>query len=109
VSPLATAGNSNPSAISSTNHPGYRIITAAMRRQLPEAVVAPGLFVAASDSRHLQARSEAIYRFSPMRMTPGDVGRTHGTNERVRVADLAWAFAFYRDSLRAAGEWTEGT
>lgn len=105
--PLPTAGNTDPSDVSPVDHEGYRVLSAAIRRQLPEAVVAPGLFVAASDSRHLRERSEAIYRFSPVRMTPTDVGRIHGTDERVRVDDLAWSFALLRDLVEASGDAAE--
>ena len=106
VKPFRAGGNVDPSKVSPVDHPGYRFIHAAMRRELPESVVAPGLFIAATDSRHLQERSDATYRFAPIRMQPHDVGRAHGTDERVRVADLGWAFAFYRDIVRSAGDWT---
>ena len=102
---LSSSGNTDPSPVSTVDHPGYRAIAQAMRTQLPGVVVAPGLFIAATDSRHLLDRTDAVYRFSPTRMTPDDVGRAHGTDERVRVEDLGWAFAFYKDVLQSAGEW----
>ena len=104
VSVVDGAGNMEPSAVSPVDHPGYRLMHEAIRRQLPGVVVAPGLFVAATDSRLLRARSAAIYRFSPVRMRPDDIGRVHGTNERVRVGDLGWAFGFYRDIVQHSGE-----
>ena len=66
--------------------------------------MAPGLFVAATDSRFLRDRSDAIYRFSPVRVRSEDVGRVHGTNERIRVDDLGWAFGYYLDLVQHAGE-----
>ncbi len=104
VSVVDGAGNMEPSVVSPIDHPGYRLLHEAIRRQLPEVVVAPGLFVAATDSRLLRSRSQAIYRFSPVRVRPDDVGRVHGTNERIRVGDLGWAFGFYRDVVQHAGE-----
>ena len=103
VRPLASAGNTEPSPVSPVDHEGYATIAASVRRQLPEAIVAPGMFIAATDSRHLVGRSDAIYRFTPVRMTPDDVGRVHGTDERVRVDDLAWGFAVLSDLVRNAG------
>jgi len=108
VTPMEGAGNVEPSRVSPVDHPGYRILHEEIRRQYPEAVVAPGLFVAATDSRLLRDRSEAIYRFSPVRMRPDDVQRVHGTNERIRVGDLPWAFGFYKDVVKRSGELQEG-
>jgi acetylornithine deacetylase/succinyl-diaminopimelate desuccinylase-like protein len=45
--------------------------------------VAPGLMVAATDSRHFTALSDHIFRFSPVRAKPEDLARFHGTNERI--------------------------
>ncbi len=105
VSVLEGVGNVEPSTVSPVDHPGYQILHRAIRRQYPEAVVAPGLFVAATDSRLLRGRSDAVYRFTPVRMRPDDVERIHGTNERIRVNDLGWAFGIYRDLVRNAGDW----
>ncbi len=97
------AGNVDPVQASPSDGPGYAMLANAIRRQIPESVVAPGLFIAASDSRHLVTVSDAIYRFTPVRMRPEDLGRVHGTNERVRVEDLGWALAIYKDLVQAAG------
>ncbi len=104
VQPMEGAGNVEPSKVSPVDHPGYRILHGAIRRQYPDAVVAPGLFVAATDSRIFQERTGAIYRFSPVRVRPEDLQRVHGTNERIRVGDLPWAFGFYRDVVQHSGE-----
>jgi len=104
VRPVEGAGNANPSPVSPVDHPGYALVAESVRRQLPESIVAPGMFIAATDSRHLLDRSEAIYRFTPVRTTPEDVGRAHGTDERVRVDDLSWGFAVLSDVVRGAGE-----
>jgi len=103
VRPLEGAGNTDPSPVSPVDHDGYHTLASSVRRQLPEAIVAPGMFIAATDSRHLIDRSDAIYRFTPVRMTPEDVGRAHGTDERVRVDDLGWGFAVLRDVVRESG------
>lgn len=101
---LDGVGNADPSPVSPVDHPGYALVAESVRRQLPESIVAPGMFIAATDSRHLMDRSDAIYRFTPVRMTTDDVGRAHGTNERVRVNDLSWGFAVLSDIVRGAGE-----
>ena len=48
-------------------------------------VVAPGLMVAATDSRHMLPIADHVYRFSPVRVTDSDLSRFHGTNERLSV------------------------
>src|SRR5215207_3196528 len=45
-------GNSEPSPVSSVDGPGYAAIQRTIREVFPEGVVAPGLMVAATDSRH---------------------------------------------------------
>ena len=75
-----------------------------MRELFPGTLVAPGLMIAATDSRHFQDVSEHIYRFSPVRARPEDLPRFHGTNERIAVANLAELIRFYHRLLtQAAG------
>src|SRR5262249_31369066 len=57
--------------------------------------VAPDTTTGATDSKHFLPLSDAVFRLSPFRSGPGDVGRVHGTNERTSVADLADAVRFY--------------
>lgn len=103
VEVLVGSGNTEPSKESATDHPAYTLLAEAVRRQVPDSVVAPGLFIAATDSRHLQDHVAETYRFTPVRMRPADLGRAHGTDERVRVDDLGWAFAVMYDLVRGAG------
>lgn len=60
-------GNSEPSPVSSTDSLGYRTIAQSVRQVFPDAIVAPGLMIAATDSRHFSILSDAVYRFSPVR------------------------------------------
>ena len=93
------AGNAEPSPISPTDNAGYRAIQQTLRQEFPKAVVAPGLMTAATDSRHMRIVSDAIYRFSPLRLGPRDLGRFHGTDERISVANYAEMIQFYRQLL----------
>ena len=79
-------------------------IQKAIRSVFSDALISPGLFVAATDSRHYRRLSTDVYRFHPIRMKATDRGRIHGTNERVRVANFREGVAFYRSLLRMAGE-----
>ena len=84
-----------PSAVSPTAGTGYAMLSKAIGRAFPEAIIAPGLVLGGTDARNYQPVATAIYRFTPMTMTPADLPRIHGTNERIAVADYARAIAFY--------------
>jgi carboxypeptidase PM20D1 len=89
-----------PSPVSPTDGPGFLALVAVLRQVFPDAVVAPGLLVAGTDSKHYLSLTEAVYRFRPFRMTPDDVGRFHGVDERIGIADYARLVTFYTSLLR---------
>jgi carboxypeptidase PM20D1 len=93
-------GASDPSPVSSTQAVSYQHINRTVRSLFPGTVVAPGLFIAASDSRHFVPIADHVYRFSPVRAKPEDLSRFHGTNERIAVANLAELVRFYHQLLR---------
>ena len=98
----ALPGASEPSPISPTQSSSYQLINRTVRSLFPEVIVVPGLMVAATDSRHFNAISDHIYRFSPVRAKPEDLSRFHGTNERISTANLAELVRFYHQLLRNA-------
>jgi carboxypeptidase PM20D1 len=57
--------------------------------------VSPEIMTGATDSRHYLPIADAVLRFRPFHTDPTDVGRVHGTNERVAVSDLGGAIGFY--------------
>jgi len=62
--------------------------------------VAPNLVLGATDARWYRPLSENVYRFSPMRLSPGDLKRIHGTDERVAVRDYLDSIGFYQELIR---------
>jgi len=64
--------------------------------------VAPGLVIAATDSRHFGALTDHVYRFAPLRLRPGDPDRIHGIDERIAVDDYAQMIRFYRHLVHEA-------
>ena len=81
-----------------------------MREVFPDALVAPGLMLAASDSRHFDAVADATYRFMPIRFKPEDLARPHGTDERIAVDQLPDMVRFYHRLLQlSAGPAREGS
>lgn len=96
----ALPGSSEPSPVSPTRSASYQLINRTVRSLFPGTLVAPGLMIAATDSRHFTAVSDHIYRFSPVRAKPEDLSRFHGTNERISVANLGELVRFYHQLLR---------
>jgi len=97
---LALPGSAEPSPVSPTQSSSYQQINRTVRSLFPGTVVAPGLMVGGTDSRHFANVSDHIYRFSPVRAKPEDLSRFHGTNERIAVANLGEMVRFYHQLLR---------
>jgi carboxypeptidase PM20D1 len=93
---------SEASRVSARQGPGYELIARTLRQLHADVVVAPGLMLGATDSRHFEAIADDVYRFSPMRASPADLKRFHGTDERISTANYAELIQFYRQLLRNA-------
>lgn len=91
-------GATNPSPVSPTDGEAWTALSRVIRGVFPEAVVAPGLVVGATDGRHY-ADLGPVYRFAPFVVTPEDIPRFHGTDERISVDGLASAIVFYRQLI----------
>lgn len=100
VTPLP--GNTNPPPMTSTAAPDYQMVNRTIREIFPDVLVAPGLMVAATDSRNYLDATGGIFRFSPVRATAEDLKRFHGTNERLSVANYADMIRFYRRLMQNA-------
>lgn len=92
----------NPSSVSSPRAEGYQLIERTVREVFPDAMVAPGLMLAASDARHFQSVADQHYRFMPIRFKSADLQRVHGTDERIAIDQLADMVRFYHRLLTQA-------
>jgi carboxypeptidase PM20D1 len=90
------AGNAEPTPVSSTASPSYQLLNRTIREIFPNVVVAPGLMLAGTDSRHYAGIADNIFRFSPVRADADDLKRFHGTNERLSIEGYADMIRFYR-------------
>ena len=95
-------GVAEASRVSARDAAGYQLIQRTLRQLHAEVVVAPGLMVAATDSRHFESVADNVYRFSPVRARPEDLARFHGTNERISTANLVELIQFYHQLLKNA-------
>ena len=94
IEPLKGFGG-EPSFVSDTESPSFSALEHTIRQVFPKVIVAPGLVVGATDSRHYADLTNSIYRFSPIWVRPKDLDRVHGTNERISIADYEQAVRFY--------------
>jgi len=93
---------SEPSPVSPTGGPAYRLVTDTIAQVVPEAAVAPSLVVGGTDSRHYADLTDAVYRFLPYTIRPGDLARIHGTDERILIGDYERMVQFYVQVIRNA-------
>jgi carboxypeptidase PM20D1 len=92
---------SEASPVSASSSAAYRRVATTIREIFPGTVVAPGLMVGATDSRHMQAIADQVFRFSPVRAREEDLSRFHGTNERISLENYAEMIAFYHRLISA--------
>jgi carboxypeptidase PM20D1 len=90
------AGNIDPAPVTATSGEPYRALNRTIREIFPDAIVAPGLMVAGTDSRHYTGITDTILRFTPVRANADDLKRFHGTNERLSIDGYADMIRFYR-------------
>lgn len=102
VEPLE--GIREASSVSNIEGDSYRLLTRVIGESFPGVISAPYLVAGGTDSRHFLPITDNVFRFIPIRMGPGDVARFHGTNERVSVANMGEAVAFYVRLMQAMNE-----
>jgi carboxypeptidase PM20D1 len=88
-------GKSEPVPVSPADNPAFINIVRAIRQVYPDAIAAPTIMIASSDSKHLTVVTKNIYRFSPIVISQGDMARMHGLNERIKIEDFKKGMEFY--------------
>jgi carboxypeptidase PM20D1 len=92
----------NPSPLSDARAPSFRILENTLRQVMPgeDIVVAPYLVMGGTDSKYYATRSSNVFRFLPLLVTEEDLGRVHGTDERVNVTHYATAIKYVYQLIR---------
>jgi len=102
VQPVSAAAEA--SSVSSSTADAYRLIERTVREVFPDSLVAPGLVLAGTDSRHFESIAEQTYRFMPIRFKSEDLTRVHGTDERISIDQLADMVRFYHRLLEQSAK-----
>lgn len=85
----------NPTPTSPIFSFGFDVLQKTIGQVYPEAIVAPALMLASSDSRNYCAICKNIYRFAPLYIDSKDLSRIHGTNERINIHSFFRGINFY--------------
>jgi carboxypeptidase PM20D1 len=75
--------------------PGWKEMEAALTAVYPGVPSVVFLMMAATDSRHYQDLAGGIFRFNPHRLTPGELDRIHGHDERISRENFQRGIEFY--------------
>ncbi len=98
LTPLAI--RMEPSAVTDSDSSSFKLVERTIRQTMPEAVVAPSLLVAATDSRHYAGLTKNVLRFLPITLTAADTKRYHGIDERIAVSDYLRCINFYAQLIK---------
>jgi carboxypeptidase PM20D1 len=77
----------------------FALIESCVQQVFPDAVVAPYVMMAATDSRYFTAICQRVYRFTPFRMSKEQRAAIHAADEHLAVADFLTGVAWYRRLL----------
>ena len=95
VEVLDNALFSEPSKVSNSSSISFNVIHKTIKEIFNNTLVAPGLVIATTDSRHYQDISKDIYRFMPIELSPDDLSMIHGYNEKISVESYLNMIQFY--------------
>jgi acetylornithine deacetylase/succinyl-diaminopimelate desuccinylase-like protein len=99
-----TAGARRAAETSSDTTQLYTELVRAARRQFPSAEVTPYLFQAGTDAGAWRSRGIPVYGIYPYPISPDELTRMHGNDERVSVKSLREGTEMiYRTLVAVAG------
>lgn len=101
ISIIAQSGV-EPSPVSSTQSEGYRALAETTAEIFGPVPTAPFLTLQGTDTRHYVGAAANNYRFTPFIYEPDDLRRIHGTDERVKIADIVRGAVWYEALMRRA-------
>ena len=88
-------------AISPTNTPLYQAIADVLRRNYPDASIAPAVSTGFTDSHWFRDLGIASYGFAPFLIPEAEESGVHGNNERISVDNIRKGTAIMLELVRA--------
>jgi carboxypeptidase PM20D1 len=88
-----------PSGESTLDTPDGRALLDAIESTWPGITAVPGIFPAATDSRHYSKVADQVYRFVPVPLGPAGLGALHAAGESLSGEDYLRAVRFYRSYI----------
>ena len=92
--------HSEASRTSSTKSEGYRALNTTILQTFPQVLTAPNIVIGATDARHFESISTAVYRFLPIYINESNIKSFHGLNERIATKDIKTAVRFYTQLIK---------
>jgi len=92
--------SNNPIEAGDPEGTGFRLIRDTLAVTHPGVVAVPYLVNGATDSKYYKDLTEQILRFTPLVLTPEDIGTIHSVNEKVSLENLEKGLAFYRQFVK---------
>ena len=89
-------GEPSPVSPMTSDDPAFALLESTITEVFPDAVPAPYVMMAATDSRHFTAICERVYRFAPFRMTKAQRESIHSYDEHLGVEALLDGVRWYR-------------
>jgi carboxypeptidase PM20D1 len=89
-----------PSPVSRYDDAPFALVTDVIAEVFGDAVPAPYVTLAATDSRFFPAISDHVYRFAPLRMTRAQRAAIHAADEHIGTDDFTAGIAWYRRLLQ---------
>jgi carboxypeptidase PM20D1 len=84
------------SPVSPVDDDAFRLVESTVAEVFPEAVPAPYVMMAATDSRHFTAICPRVYRFAPFRMSKAQRQAIHSYDEHLGVDDFLSGIDWYQ-------------
>ena len=85
-----------PSPVSPVDDDAFRLIESTIAEVFPDAVPAPYVMMAATDSRHFTTICPRVYRYTPFRMTKAQRQAIHSYDEHLGVEAFAEGVLWYQ-------------
>lgn len=96
--------HTEPSPVSDINSPSFMTVYKTTKQVFPDALVAPYLVIAGTDSKHFAGVAKNLYRLNPHRLGKNDLAMLHGMNEKISLENYGECIKFYMQLIRNSND-----